>query len=555
MAACLVQLAVTDHVLMADLAPLVALYYLVVHGPSRLKPIGLGVALVGGAVMSARASFPGVLDGFVLGTAVVTAEVLVAALLADRRVSRRARLAALEVERDQQAEIGAAQERARIARELHDVVAHSLAVMVAQADGGRYAAPEDPDAASRALAQIAETGRDALAQMRRLLGVLRAGEEGGDLPGLVRRLAGAGLPVELEVEGPARALPAELQQCIHRVAQEALTNVLKHADSPRRVEVVLRYLDAEVELTVRDDGRGVAAGRRPGARPGRDARARRAAGRDGARRTAGRRRVRGPRPAAGAGGRRRGAAGVTRVFLVDDQALVRAGLRMVIDSQPDMTVVGEAEDGREALERLAVTTADVVLMDVRMPRLDGVAATRALIERDGDAGPRVIVLTTFDLDEYVFPALRAGASGFLLKNAHPEELLAAIRAVASGDAIVAPTATRRLLEHVASTLPDAPVDDSRLATLSDRERAILLEVARGRSERGDRRRPAHRRGHGQDLPRPAAREARRARPGAAGDLRVRQRAGGAAALSGAVWSRGTYSGSRPQADDRALGRP
>ena len=108
---------------------------------------------------------------------------------------------------------------------------------------------------------------------------------------------------------------------------------------------------------------------------------------------------------------------MTRVFLVDDQALVRAGLRMVIDSQPDMTVVGEAEDGREALEQLAVTTADVALMDVRMPRLDGVEATRVLIERDGDAAPRVIVLTTFDLDEYVFPALRAGASGFLLKNA------------------------------------------------------------------------------------------------------------------------------------------
>jgi signal transduction histidine kinase len=259
MATCLVQLTVTEHVLAADLAPLVALYYLVVHGPDRLKPIGLGVALVGGAVMSMRASFPGVLDGFVLGTAVVSAEVLVAALLADRRVSRRARLAALEVERDQQAEIGAAQERARIARELHDVVAHSLAVMVAQADGGRYAAPGDPGAASRALAQIAETGRDALGQMRRLLGVLRAGEETADLPGLVRRLAAAGLPVALEVEGSARELPADVQLSIHRVAQEALTNVLKHADSPRHVEVVLRYLQSEVELTVRDDGRGTAA--------------------------------------------------------------------------------------------------------------------------------------------------------------------------------------------------------------------------------------------------------------------------------------------------------
>jgi signal transduction histidine kinase len=260
MATCLVQLAVTEHVLVADLAPLVALYYLVVHGPSRVKPIGLGVAVVGGVVMSARASFPGVLDGFVLGTAVITAEVLLAALLADRRLSRRARLAALEVERDQQAEIGAAHERARIARELHDVLAHSLAVIVAQADGGRYAAAEDPDAASGALARIAETGRDALAQTRRLLGLLRAEEEGADLPRLVRRLAGTGLPVELEVTGQARELAAEAEVCIHRVAQEALTNVLKHADSPRRVEVVLRYLDSEVELTVRDDGRGIAAG-------------------------------------------------------------------------------------------------------------------------------------------------------------------------------------------------------------------------------------------------------------------------------------------------------
>jgi signal transduction histidine kinase len=261
MATCLVQLVLTEHVLMADLAPLVALYYLIVHGPSRLRPIGLGVALVGGVAMSLRASFPGVLDGFVLGTAVLTTYVLLAALFADRRVSRQARLAALEVERDQQAEIGAARERARIARELHDVVAHSLAVMVAQADGGRYAASEDPDARSRALAQIAQTGREALAQMRRLLGVLRAGEEDADLPRLVRRLAGAGLPVELEVEGRPRELPAEVQVSIHRVAQEALTNVLKHADSPRRVEVVLRYLDSEVELTVRDDGRGaVAAG-------------------------------------------------------------------------------------------------------------------------------------------------------------------------------------------------------------------------------------------------------------------------------------------------------
>ena len=160
-----------------------------------------------------------------------------------------------------------------------------------------------------------------------------------------------------------------------------------------------------------------------------------------------------------------------RVFIADDQSLVRNGLKLVVDSQPDMTVVGEASDGREAVEALAVTTADVVLMDVRMPRLDGVAAT-ALIE-----GPKVLVLTTFDLDEYVFSALRAGASGFLLKDAEPEELLAAIRAIDSGDAVVAPSATRRLLDQI--EIPGGETTDPRLETLTERERDVLLALAKG----------------------------------------------------------------------------
>lgn len=168
-----------------------------------------------------------------------------------------------------------------------------------------------------------------------------------------------------------------------------------------------------------------------------------------------------------------------RVFLVDDQELVRAGFTMLVDSQPDMRVVGQAGDGGEALERLSVTGSDVVLMDVRMPRLDGVQATQKIQELPEP--PRVIVLTTFDLDEYAFSAIKAGAAGFLLKNTPPADLLSAIRQVYSGDAVVSPSTTRRLLEHFAGQLPDAGEDPPNLAALTAREREVLLEVARGRS--------------------------------------------------------------------------
>ena len=175
-----------------------------------------------------------------------------------------------------------------------------------------------------------------------------------------------------------------------------------------------------------------------------------------------------------------------RILIVDDQQLLRLGFRMLLDAQPDLEVVGEAGDGAEALRLIAREKPDVVLMDVRMPGMDGLEATAHIVA--GFPHTRVLVLTTFDLDEYAFAALRAGASGFVLKNIESDELLAAIRTVARGDAVVAPRITRRLLETFAHQLPngDAPAAAdaaaaARTAHLTPRERQVLAEVAQGRS--------------------------------------------------------------------------
>ncbi|MET8120107.1 response regulator transcription factor [Micromonospora sp. NPDC005189] len=170
-----------------------------------------------------------------------------------------------------------------------------------------------------------------------------------------------------------------------------------------------------------------------------------------------------------------------RVVIVDDQALIRAGFRMVLDSQPDLEVVGEAIDGADALRVLARTEADVVVMDIRMPTMDGVEATRRLCADRPTGPPRVLVLTTFDTEADAFAALQAGASGFLLKNVPPEELLAAIRVVAQGDSVVAPSITRRLLDRFAGQFGATPSTDPRLAQLTEREREVLLLVAQGLS--------------------------------------------------------------------------
>ena len=265
---CLVQIALLDHIVAGDVVALIALYTVVAYGPGTVVAVAATVCTVLGAVLAAarweeqsgRASLFDVIASTVISS-------LLAASLGAWRGSRRTELAALAAERDQQAAVGAAIERARIARELHDVIAHSLSVIVVQADGAAAGAEQRPQAAAAALRTISDTGRDALAQMRRLLGVLRSDQGTGVAPSpgadqlesLVAQVARAGLPAELRVEGERRPLAGTVDVAVYRVAQEALTNVLKHAGDVSRVDVLLRYRDDAVELAVRDDGRAAPA--------------------------------------------------------------------------------------------------------------------------------------------------------------------------------------------------------------------------------------------------------------------------------------------------------
>ena len=494
---------------------------------------------------------------------------------------------------DEAASKAVAQERLRIARELHDVVAHSMSVIAVQAGYGQYVIDRQPGDARAALGAIQTTSREALDEMRRMLGALRQADDadargdgtglvpagsglpegppapsGGasvplfpapglaDLDRLVARTAGAGVRVDLTRFGRPRDLPASIDLSAYRIVQEALTNVVKHARTSS-CRVLLGYRDDELTIEVTDNGAGMPAPELAGAGVSRHG----AAGPngtalmsqnglhdvgvlDGAQAPpddgpapvaslprAGRpmaslpgaghgiigmrERVTllggefsaGPLPGYGfrvsariplpAAERMTGSAPI-RVVVTDDQALVRVGFCGIISATPGFIVVGEAGNGAEAVEVARRTRPDVILMDVRMPVMNGIEATRQITQ---STDVRALILTTFDLDEYVFAALRAGASGFLLKDTLPAELLTAIRVVAAGDALLAPSVTRRLIGEFARTTPQPGASEvsglldpavktavgGRCTTdllarvLTEREREVLTMVARGLS--------------------------------------------------------------------------
>ncbi len=375
----------------------------------------------------------------------------------------------------------------RIAQDLHDVVAHNVSLMVVQAQA--LGVTVDDERVVEATDVIADLGRQAMTEMHRTLRLLRDqdGEAAqrapqpslANLDKLIEQSRASGMAVELTVEGEPRPLAQTVDLSAFRIVQEALTNVIKHAGRAH-TKVIVAFRADRLELRITDTGDGPLPsplgrdgrpGRR-GARGDRDARAGGPVRRDADRGAGHRPRLRGHgRPPL-----QRSRRVTLRVVIADDQPMMRAGFRAVLEATGDIVVVAEAANGEEAVRLAGEQAPDVVLMDIRMPVMDGIEATRRLPRQ------RVLILTTFGLDEYIIDALRAGASGFLLKDAPTAEVVAAVRAVAAGDAVLSATVTRQLLNQVGRRLPAAvsrvPAD---LLALTEREREVLRLLAAGLS--------------------------------------------------------------------------
>ena len=389
----------------------------------------------------------------------------------------------LERERDQQVALAAAAERTRIAREMHDIVAHHLTVMVTLSEaaaavrarrsrarrrdharrvrGRPGRARRHPPPARRAAHSDSARAGGAADALRPVPGLAQLDE-------LVGQVRSAGLDTTLEISGQVPELSEGMQLTVYRLVQEALTNTLKHAGQGASATVRLGFLPGELRVDIHDDGtrhRGHSVARHAGSGLlGMRERARAFGGEVEA----------GPLEPHGwkvsarllDAGRR-----MIRVLLADDQALLRMGFRMILEAQPDIEVAGEASDGAAAIAMTMALHPDVVLMDVRMPGMDGIQATEAPVPRSRT--PRCSSSPPTTWTSTSSPGSRPARAAFLLKDAPPEELLTAIRTVADGEAVLAPTATRRLIDQFAPLLPDPAQrhdKQERLGKLTDRER-------------------------------------------------------------------------------------
>ena len=512
---------------------------------TRARRIAVAAGLAGAAAIFVTEGLLGPFGWFGGPNATMWPELLAAGAVGAYVAARRQWLAA---ESDRAARAEQAQEeetrrrvdaeRMRIARELHDVVAHSMAMINVQATAASMQLAADPASAAEAIQAIRRASKSGLRELRAILEVLRQIDGGSPavpdlraIAALVEATSAAGTPTTLQPAEPPVPLPAPVGLAAYRIVQESLTNVVRHAGRVAAT-VSLRQDGGYLYVDVVNDGGAAPAAFSDGTGAGLAGMRERAAALGGTL-DAGPRPgggfavharlpvaaalpARGPEapaavpagtggpaavPDGGAAGREpaavsqdaggTGRAGgrappdrepaVIRVLLADDQALVRAGFRFIAGSAPDIEVVGEAADGAAAVDLARSLRAEVVLMDIRMPGTGGLEATRQIVADPELSGVRVIILTTFEADEYVFEAIRAGASGFLVKDTEPEDLISAIRVVARGDALLSPSVTRTLISSIARRGPAQPVDASVLSVLTDREREVLARVAAGMS--------------------------------------------------------------------------